>query len=1034
MKTHETRPQEPSPLEERWPQPASGTLAPGAALAWKAVLGTPVCPARKQLRVVGGTLIPAPYQERGESNFRRWEGTIDDSLEGAALVFRGEGEDWERKAFRRVLGSNVGAGPLTISATVDRENLEIDPQGFFGIEAEVYLRKPGRAVTDVFDEPDFRHRWSIPARSGEALAVSWSFDPGDLAAVVITVGGHSFAGRVSVRDLKVAGLKNTVELPFRQDRSTSLGEDLWVGLNLCTRNWPRWTLTHRGRVVFQGPIFDRASDRADFCISLPADLGVGDDLALTLERQPTGQSYPYEIAAIELISAAGRDFEVISHPRFVAAESAFSLLVETTRPRLALEVTCGDALTGPTGPVVLIEPGFHVLKFNAGPPKPDVRITVSDGNQTAEVGPFQVVERGQDPVWISTGDEIYVALEEPAYAAYFRWFVHQRVGNFYQFRPSYQWSGQRAPDLDLLVRYRNLLGDLGIPFAWMVEGRELAGLHLNPPLSALDVPGFHGFQAHENDGCFYYWQHFHHEGFHSDIAARHRPLGGIFAKHRPISTDHGTFVHYDPRGLGDRAEGARRFVANLAAARGPCRRHTGPSVLFRYLFQAGYEWLGAEQMYGPEAVILAALRGASRAYGRTHFGTLHAMQWGSFPFTDPKHAARHYLSLATAYMNGSSHLNTEEGLWTDEYVNDRFSEAGRAHLEVHHRLLDLVETHSREGEVVTDIGILQGRDDAWKCFGRTSVWSQEGEAWAFGPPEASFDLLKDVFYPNCTLDVCGPEGWFSPTPYGPIDLVPLEAPGAALARYKVLVFLGWNTFDAGDFARLADWVEGGGTLLLSLAHLETETRPGRPPAPALDAPILQHLLGEGYRQRNGRAVHVLGRGRVVLHRTSQYPAEAPLRDTYTSDLRTLAENESSRQRNSGWMTPGPRTAFCAWDRQALRVLYLLNVDWQNESPDEAVLHVGRSSYSLTVDFGDIDRIFVGSGFGIRPGRQTTSVLSIETGLSGIEATVQSTGEDSLEIFSGSGDRRSTVTLGHAGVHTLKMEPFGSRVHAKGEKE
>lgn len=61
------------------------------------------------------------------------------------------------------------------------------------------------------------------------------------------------------------------------------------------------------------------------------------------------------------------------------------------------------------------------------------------------------------------------------------------------------------------------------------------------------------------------------------------------------------------------ADGARKLVANFRYSKGPSTRHTGPSTLFRYLYQAGYDWLGAEQMYGPEEIILSSLRGASRA-------------------------------------------------------------------------------------------------------------------------------------------------------------------------------------------------------------------------------------------------------------------------------------------------------------------------------------------------------------------------------------------------------------------------------------
>ena len=89
---------------------------------------------------------------------------------------------------------------------------------------------------------------------------------------------------------------------------------------------------------------------------------------------------------------------------------------------------------------------------------------------------------------------------------------------------------------------------------------------------------------------------------------------------------------------------------------------------------------------------------------------------GSGPFTDPKHSLRLYLSLAVAYMHGSSHINTEEALWTDEFMNDRYSPSGKEHLAAQHRVLDFIETHSRRGEFHSNIAVIQGRNDAWKSF------------------------------------------------------------------------------------------------------------------------------------------------------------------------------------------------------------------------------------------------------------------------------------------------------------------------------
>ena len=84
------------------------------------------------------------------------------------------------------------------------------------------------------------------------------------------------------------------------------------------------------------------------------------------------------------------------------------------------------------------------------------------------------------------------------------------------------------------------------------------------------------------------------------------------------------------------------------------------------------------------------------------------------------------MSLAVAYMHGSSHMNTEEALWLDEYANDRYSKSGKEHLYAQHRVLDFIETHTRRGELKSNVAVIQGRNDAWKSFGRGSLWSQKG--------------------------------------------------------------------------------------------------------------------------------------------------------------------------------------------------------------------------------------------------------------------------------------------------------------------
>jgi hypothetical protein len=1005
------------------------TLAPGDHLDVTSVFNAAM-PTHKYLRVIGGTAMPGRFKERGEEMFRQFEYLIDDSLDtvnvdsdACSLYLKGNGDDFERKAYRRVNGEQLAPDALSVSAKVKRAGFSVADSADFGVQIELFLKKEGRDKNDVYDTPDALLFMAIPSGSGPFTEITQTFTlPGNVAAAVVSVGGRRFSGECWVESPRlVPSGKPAVQMPYEKELQRADTFNYWVGVNLVTRNWPVWNLSLDGKTVFEKAMFDRASNVADFFIPLPGGLEGSVPLRLTLVRNPIAASFPYEVRAVELIETPARDFEVIHSPGYIAAGRDFGVLVETNKPNIMLSVNAGKTFSPAADRYSLGDEGLHVVTLHPTTPGPDAQVTFSDGTREETVALGQVIEKGDDGVYLSVGDDIYVDTNDPHFAEYFKWYVGQRIGNFMQFRPSYQWSGVRKQPDETLRHYLDLLEGLKMPYAWQVEGRTLAGKDINPTLNVLESPFFHGKQAHENDGGYYYWQHFLYKGFFSDMAARTRPFGGIFAKHRPIYTDHGTFIHYDPEAVTDMADGARRFVENLAYSRGESTRHTGPSALFRYFYQAGYQWLGAEQMYGPEETIMSSLRGASRAYHKDKYGSLHAMQWGSGPFTDPKHALRHYLSLAVAYMHGSSHMNTEDALWLDEYVNDRFSESGKAHAAAQQTMLDFIETHERRGRLTTGIAVIQGRNDGWKSFGRGPIWSQKGDKWAFNKACESFDLLK-VFYPQNTMDGCGPDGWFTSTPHGPVDLLPIEADQLVLNRYKVIVFLGWNSYDEYDFTRLAGFVKRGGTLILTAAHLNAEVAPDKPPVFPKDDFDIQRLLGETYRNCTKKLVVSLGAGKVIYFPQPVYPIDKAIVDEYRGTMVEAALEANALQSERGWIIPDSHIGFTAWDKDARRTIYLLDVDWKSaDESHDAVLKFGQSSFTVTARRGALETIHCVDGLALMPRNNTTDVLDITRQADGWHIRVQITEADSLRIFNATTGKDSEKTLAEAGMHEFNVD-------------
>lgn len=987
-------------------------------------------PVRRFLRVVGGIKMPGKFKNRGETLFREAEFLIDDHLDSLttykdkyALYFTGNNESYEHHVYNRISIPQIQAGKLRVEIPVKREKLTVSPDGDFGVELQLYYEKGGRRIHEVYDTPDSILYLPIASGSGNFRLIKGDFVlPENIASILVRIGGINFKGKCWVEAPRFyQDNKLSWHSPFTFDEQKESDYNYWVGINMVSRSWPLWKLDYQGKTLFEGNIFDRASDIADFYIPLPEGLKGEGTLKLTLKKEPHEATFPYELRSLQLMEESARSFEIVSVPRYPAVGDTTGILIETNKPDINLQVKTAGAIQFIENNLTFKDTGLHVIPFYPSDPGTNIVLEFNDGKETRTAQIQQAVVKENDHAYLSSGDEVHIDNEFVPYDYFFKWYIRERIGNWYQFRPSYQWSGVRITRDDFVKHYTGLLNRLHIPYAWQVEGRTLAATRINPPLESLASPMFRGKQAHENDGGYYYWQHFHYNGLHSDMAARTRPYGGIFAKHRPIYKDYGIFIHYDPYGVKDMADGANKLIANLNYSRGESTRHTGPSTAFRYLYQAGYDWLGAEQMYGPEDIIMSALRGASRAYRKKDFGSLHAVQWGSHPFTDPKHALRFYNSLAVAYMHGSSHINTEEGLWTDEYANDRFTEAGKQHTYAQHQILDYIETHSRKGDLHTRIAVIHGRNDSWKSFGRQYSWSQKEDKWKFGPALQSFDLLK-VFYPENIVDGCGPEGWFTSTPYGPVDILPIEADNDVMQQYDLMIFLGWNTFSNADFVRIHKFVEKGGTLLLTAAHLNSELQPDKPAQFPEDDTVVKKLLGLDYKSYTARTEINIGKGKVIYYPYNGYPIEETIKDAYTNEMKQLATQAISKEPEKGWIKASPSIDFTVWDNNTLRTLYILNVDWDSNSLNKpATFFLKDKEFPLNIERYKLATIRSANGIAALPLSNTSDILSIIEETDRWIITCQTTGADEVILMNGHTGEQKKEKLTTAGIHSLGIE-------------
>jgi hypothetical protein len=1008
----------------------------------------------RRLRVIGE--VDVFWKWRDEAGFpelvyRSIEDALDTEdthLEKYSLKINGHGEKYSRNAWMKIFKADMHPGEnYRFEVFAKAQDLNIGVEGEALVEIGIYLDKHDRHANDAFDQPDMVQRICVPPGSYEWKSFRADFTmPANAVLLLIRIGVKNIHGtiRFSTPNLHVIGEDNRIP-PLEPNNPLRKAYN-WLGENLSRKEWPEFDLKIDGEIFFNGRVFNAIFRHPDFEVPLP-HLDTGEhilELNLCADYQ---SALPFIVQALEILECSARDFEVIAFPEYAVCNSRIPVFLKTMRDNLRL-FACGCKNIVPEASDVLLDKaGYHVLFFQVGSPGTGNVLNISDESRTERFEIKQVVKKNDDGIRLSTGDAVYVAQTPDAFMRYLEWYCRNRVGNALCFRPVYRWSGSRELNPEAWQTIIPYLEKLGIFYSLMVDGRELPGKNANPPDCLLDGPFSLGRQAHEKDGAFCYWGNFIWssdklpEPF-ADIFLRSVDRGGIHSAIRPVRKENKAWWFFDPENVADMRQASECFVEKLRLSKAESTRHTGPSTLFRYFYQAGYEVLGAEQMYGPEEVILSALRGAAKAYGKDTYSAHLAVQWSSGPHDTQQHADRYFLSLATCYMHGVKQINTEEGLWRMEanYAkHDRFSRNCLRHLAAHEKFRRFAECHERRGKIHVPIGILQGRFDGWRCFGRGNVWMRHGDDWKFGQAEESFDLLK-VFYPRSLLDgiyrfpcPVEPQGWYSGTPFGAVDLLPVEAPAQIMNSYRVIAFLGWNTYDQADFKKLLAYVRKGGKLILAKPHISSNVMRSMPAAVHPDK-ILYELLGKNFGNASGIIRRSVGEGNVVYFADDSYPASSLIRTAYENELANAAFEVEVLERRKGWIRGSEDVNFTVYDRndEDVRDIYILNVDWwSGRKSAKAALLLADVEFEIEAKAATMETIAVGSGVAVMPQSHDTDVIGIKNTDAGVKITTQSATQGEIKVFNGH-TRETLVFKTGSGVCDMVFD--ANRTNRKRKKE
>ena len=908
-----------------------------------------------KLRLRGGVGIP--YTHRTETDYPIYFRKIEDSLLPSGNTYTLEFNDdnlcYKRTVYTRITDNLKTGVPyeFTLKAKANgiKDNFKVYIDAFYGAKRTRYYREQAdlSTVIDIKDSADY-------VEYKKRLTFEKEVD-----FVMIKICSLGFEGNASIfAPTFIEGGKNYIaDFEFAPKK---LREQQWIGEGFSLTERPSFTVKCNGKQIFSGKKTDRLQRLTGVEFVIDTDLLTKNNVFEI--KYDEVNKIQYEFEELQLI-ALPKETEILGVQSNQVKGVPFGAICYFDKDCDITVESDGIKYLGENK----VNKGYKVLRFVAEKAG-RTQIKISDGTaiRTCDI---LVSAKQKDDVITGSGDFIYINQNFEDFIEYIAWYVREDIGDMITLRSCYRWGGTSEADPEFWAKAVEILKDLGLYYALMIDGRELNGINANPTFEMLDSEYFLGEQTHEKDGSYTYWIQDldDYEDFFNHLITRKMHRNGITGKFSPV---------YDKQGnsrwfyAGDNIENVKdayeELVRNLKnTAIDGATRHTGVTPLFSAFFDAGYKWLGYESMYGSHEIIFGALRGMSNSKGIDCFGSHLALQWSTAPCDVMGHALRYRLALYSSYMNGVKQINTEEGLWNIENPFegfDRFSYACTIHREEQKKFNRFIKTHTRRGKQSRRIAMMVGKYDGMDCFSTGSVYGQKGKYWLYNTPEDSWDLLK-VFYPQAKVgqiyhfvqkggekglrpkDVEFLKAWphlygekaleeqslgfYSGTPYGMIDLISWDATN--LDDYDFIFITGWNTCCEEQLENLCGYMEKGGKVMLAKPHLYDTV--SREEALTKNASVIKSALVD-------KLLSYVDKGNLIYFDKDAYPIE--FATEYADELK-----KAGKEFGTKFVDDVDHVCFTEYKQDnGSTALYMVNIRWWEETPATCTLKLGEDKYAL----------------------------------------------------------------------------------------
>ncbi len=257
-----------------------------------------------------------------------------------------------------------------------------------------------------------------------------------------------------------------------------------------------------------------------------------------------------------------------------------------------------------------------------------------------------------------------------------------------------------------------------------------------------------------------------------------------------------------------------------------------PTAFTKYDMQAGVTVPMLETMYGNPEFLISVLRGSATAYNQPLWGTYFAMEWyAGHHHEDMLKRKRMLNAYKYAYMAGSSIFCLESGDECIESYGEKHEYDSELCSEIRDNLVkfnEIIKEFPRpEGGPKIKVAFVYGNLDGYYGLHRGStLWGQiDNPDFGMSDAEASWRLPRDIEQPFRWHEQAnyGDKDYSTHIPYGLYDVIPAEVRSDIFSKYDYLIFVGWNSMTEEIYSNLKEYVKKGGRLIMTAAHLNTNT-------------------------------------------------------------------------------------------------------------------------------------------------------------------------------------------------------------------